>query len=281
MKALLVEDDHFYAERIREFLIDSQIEVSVARTVQDAIKFDFKGFGVILVDIALPNDPSQSGISLEEARGGFLSGVALCRELKKRGNQVPLILLSSDTMGGEAYSWAQQHNIPFVFKEEGPKAIIKGLANCGIHIAKKAPLAFIVHGHDEMCLMELKDYIQNTLKWQEPIILRDQPSIGRTIIEKFEEQAARIDCVFVLLTPDDEGKKFNTNDEKRRARQNVVFELGFFYAQLGRKSGRVLALHKGSLEIPTDIQGVIWIDISNGIKAAGEEIRKEIEAISK
>ena len=54
--------------------------------------------------------------------------------------------------------------------------------------------------------MELKDYLQNTLKWQEPLVLREQPSRGKTIIEKYEEQSARIDCVFVLLTPDDVGK---------------------------------------------------------------------------
>ena len=45
MKALLVEDDYFYAARIREFLADRGIEVSVARTVQDALKTDLKDLG--------------------------------------------------------------------------------------------------------------------------------------------------------------------------------------------------------------------------------------------
>ena len=279
MKALLVEDDYFYAARIREFLADREIEVSVARTVQDALKPDLKDFCVILVDIGLPNDPSESGISLEETRAGFLSGVALCREFRKRGIEVPIILLSSEVVGGEAYDWAKKQNIPFVFKDDGSKAILGALAESGIRVDVKPPLAFIVHGHDEASLMELKDYLQNTLKWQEPLVLRDQPSQGKTIIEKFEEQSTRVDCVFVLLTPDDLGKKFLTNDEKRRARQNVIFELGFFYAQMGRKSGRVIALCKGPLEIPSDLQGVIWVDISKGVKASGENIRKEVAHI--
>jgi len=67
-----------------------------------------------------------------------------------------------------------------------------------------------------------------------------------------------------------------SNNQKRRARQNVIFELGFFYGQLGRHSGRILVLHKGPVEIPTDISGIIWIDISNGIETAGEIIRKEL-----
>ena len=77
----------------------------------------------------------------------------------------------------------------------------------------------------------------------------------------------------MLLTPDDSG----TSEEKKRARQNVIFELGYFYGKLGRKSGRVLLLHKGNLELPNDLSGIVYINIDNGIEAAGEEIRREIK----
>jgi predicted nucleotide-binding protein len=33
------------------------------------------------------------------------------------------------------------------------------------------------------------------------------------------------------------------------------------------------------VELPSDIAGIIWIDISNGIAAAGEEIRKEVALV--
>jgi predicted nucleotide-binding protein len=228
----------------------------------------------------LPNDPAESGISPEAARGGFFSGVALCREVKRRGHKMPIILLSSGLVGGEAKEWASQQRIPFLFKDEGPHSVLRALEKAGVLATVPAPKAFIVHGHDDTAVSELKDYLQNTLEWQEPVVLREQPSRGKTIIEKFEELASRLDCVFVLLTPDDSGINFSTDDDKRRARQNVVFELGFFYAQMGRKSGRVIVLRKGALELPSDIQGIIWIDISKGIKAAGEEIRKETAHIS-
>ena len=67
--------------------------------------------------------------------------------------------------------------------------------------------------------------------------------------------------------------------EKRRARQNVIFELGFFLGKLGRESGKILLLHKGPVEIPSDINGIEYIDISNGIESAGERIRKELRAL--
>ena len=52
---------------------------------------------------------------------------------------------------------------------------------------------FIVHGHNNALLFELKDYLQNTLELPEPIILSQQPSSGRTIIEKFEEVVEKVD----------------------------------------------------------------------------------------
>ena len=56
----------------------------------------------------------------------------------------------------------------------------------------------------------------------------------------------------------------------------MILELGFFLGKLQRQSGKVILLYKGSLDIPSDISGIIYIDISSGINAAGEQIRKEI-----
>jgi predicted nucleotide-binding protein len=117
------------------------------------------------------------------------------------------------------------------------------------------------------------------LKWQEPIVLREQPSGGKTLIEKFESYARKVDCVFVLLTPDDQIVSAEINEQKRRSRQNVIFEAGFFYGTLDRSSGKILLLHKGPVELPSDVSGIVWIDISNGIQAAGEEIRKEVASL--
>jgi predicted nucleotide-binding protein len=140
--------------------------------------------------------------------------------------------------------------------------------------------SFIVHGHDHQSLYELKDYLQNTLKLGEPAILRQMPGLGKTLIEKFESAAEAVELVFVLLTPDDRvASKDDSNSEKRRARQNVILELGFFLGKLGRSSGKVLLLHKGPLEIPSDIIGIEYIDITNGIESAGEKIRKELTAL--
>ncbi len=133
---------------------------------------------------------------------------------------------------------------------------------------------FIVHGHDGNDRYVLKDYLQNTLHYPEPIILSDTAGRGRTIIECFEDETEHVGLVFVLVTPDD-----LVNENSKRARQNVIFELGYFMGKLGRKSGRVIVLRKGDVDIPSDLGGILYISIDNGIAAAGEQIRKAIEAV--
>jgi predicted nucleotide-binding protein len=142
------------------------------------------------------------------------------------------------------------------------------------------PRVFIVHGHNEVTKLALKNYLQNVLKLPEPIILHERPSLGRTIIEKFEDEAAHVDLVMVLLTPEDRGASASDSDElKRRARQNVIFELGYFLGHYGRTSARVILLQEGAIELPSDIAGLVYIDISHGIGAAGESIRREIQRV--
>ena len=147
----------------------------------------------------------------EESRAGFLTGVCVARRLRIRKPGLRIILLSS-AAGGEAEEWAHDNSVIFLRKDEGRNRLLQHLQQIGLSVARKTFRAFIVHGHDEQSLMQLKDYLQNTLQWQEPIILRDHPSAGKTIIEKFEEYASGIDCVFVLLTPDDVAITTGSND---------------------------------------------------------------------
>lgn len=122
---------------------------------------------------------------------------------------------------------------------------------------KQSDRVFVVHGHDEA----IKESVARTISRLklEPIILHEQPNRGRTIIEKFEEEASDIGFAVVLLSPDDEGRRRGDDAWRPRARQNVVLELGFFYGQLGR--GRVFALYRNmeGFELPSDISGVIYV----------------------
>lgn len=136
---------------------------------------------------------------------------------------------------------------------------------------------FIVHGHDEAARETVARYIQSI--GLEPIILHERTNKGRTIITKFREEAADVAFAVVLMTPDDQGAKAGAETNNPRARQNVVFELGFFIGALGPE--KVSALVKGNVEKPSDFEGVVYISMEHGhwkidlakeFKAAGIEI---------
>ena len=118
---------------------------------------------------------------------------------------------------------------------------------------------FIVHGRDEGAKNIVARFLEKLdLK---PVILAEMPAKGRTIIEKFE-QHGQVGYAIILLTPDDAGSlQGDESDPKPRARQNVIFELGFFIGHLGRK--HVCALTKGDVEIPSDYAGIEYIPFND------------------
>jgi predicted nucleotide-binding protein len=94
------------------------------------------------------------------------------------------------------------------------------------------------------------------------VILHDQADQGRTIIEKFEDHAAEAVFAVVVLTRDDIGVLATDDRELQpRARQNVVFELGFFFGALGRN--RVVILFEEGVELPSDLGGLLYIPLDD------------------
>ena len=132
---------------------------------------------------------------------------------------------------------------------------------------------FIVHGHDEAKKWELKNYLREL--GLEPVILHEQDDLGKTIIEKFEHYAAQCSFAFVLFTPDDPIPESDRIERAWRARQNVIMELGWFMARLGRD--RVVILHKGQVEIPSDILGIVYLSFRKDVVEAGEKIRQRLK----
>src|SRR5215831_12330240 len=117
---------------------------------------------------------------------------------------------------------------------------------------------FIVHGHDDPAKTEVAHLIERA--GLNAVILHEKPNAGRTIIEKFEAHGGSSGFAVVLLTPDDVGGP-NRGDLRPRARQNVIGEMFWFAGKLGR--GRICALKKGDLEIPTDFAGIVYTDMDD------------------
>jgi predicted nucleotide-binding protein len=137
---------------------------------------------------------------------------------------------------------------------------------------------FVVHGHDHGTKETVARFLGKLDL--EPIILHEQADRGKTIIDKFETHAADVQCSVVILTADDiASSKADPEQKEVRARQNVIFELGFFVGRLGRH--RTFALVEKGVALPSDIHGVVYIPLDDGewrlrlvkeLKAAGLEV---------
>lgn len=128
---------------------------------------------------------------------------------------------------------------------------------------------FLVHGHDHHVLLEVERVVGKL--GLIPIILRDQPNLGNTLIEKFEKNS-NVGFAIILLTDDDLGRSKNEPELKKRARQNVILELGYFFGKLGR--GRVLSLLADGIESPSDISGIAYTQIDSAGKWKFEIVRE-------
>jgi predicted nucleotide-binding protein len=117
---------------------------------------------------------------------------------------------------------------------------------------------FVVHGRDDLAKNEVARFL-NKIGLDE-IILHERPNKGRHLLTKFQEESEGANFAVVVMTPDDLGGLLG-GDQKGRARQNVIFELGFFVGKLGLS--RVVALVKGDLEVPSDFDGIVYVPLDN------------------
>lgn len=131
---------------------------------------------------------------------------------------------------------------------------------------------FLVHGRDDAARNEVDLFVRDATGLT-PTVLANEASAGLTVIEKFEKHAAEAAYAIVLMTADDAGSLVG-DDAQARARQNVIFELGYFFGKLGR--GRVAVLTVPGVEHPSDTAGLIYIPYGSD-NSWREELRKELK----
>jgi predicted nucleotide-binding protein len=117
---------------------------------------------------------------------------------------------------------------------------------------------FIVHGRDDAMRLAVQGFLHQV--GLDDVVLSEALNHGRTIIEKFDEEARACGYAIVLCSPDDVGGLKAAGKTApplaARARQNVILELGYFVALLNRR--HVFVLMAGSVEMPSDFSGVVY-----------------------
>ena len=156
---------------------------------------------------------------------------------------------------------------------QSPSVVTPGHKKAGGH-----KQIFIVHGHDT----EARDQLELVLRrlGLEPFVLMNTSGSGKTIIEALEGQIGRnftSDFGIVLMTPDDYGyaKEDGETKAEPRARQNVILEAGMLLSSLTRL--RMMIIVKGHLEMPSDLQGVIYIGYNTHVKEIVPKLCQRLE----
>ena len=165
-----------------------------------------------------------------------------------------MVSIVESTLDDVRYFWEDGGEEPSALRHGESPGIDTKSANCKSD--NDGNRVFVIHGHDIGARESVARFLRELAL--QPVILHEQPNKGRTIIEKFEDYAD-VRFAVVLLTPDDVGARSEEPTELgHRARQNVIFELGFFLGKLGRK--RVCALKTRGVETPSDYDGVVYVD---------------------
>lgn len=127
---------------------------------------------------------------------------------------------------------------------------------------------FIVHGYDDAMTHDVA-HVFAVLGFK-PIILRDMPHKGRTVIEELvgADEDSNASFAVILLSPED--MAYQKDDPhprlhaRPRARQNSIFELGYFIGKLGRENVVIIHKKEEDFEMLSDYSGVAYITYDNG-----------------
>lgn len=109
---------------------------------------------------------------------------------------------------------------------------------------------FISHGRSTEW-NKIQNYLEKDLDIP-TLELAQQPNIGRTVLQKLEEESSKCSIAVIVMTGED-----LTDNGETRARENVMHEIGYFQGKYGLQN--VVLLHEQDVNIPSNIQGLVYI----------------------
>ena len=109
---------------------------------------------------------------------------------------------------------------------------------------------FISHGKS-LEWIKVQNYLEKDLSIS-TLELAQQPNLGRTVLQKLDEESMKCSIAVIVMTGDD-----MTDTGEIRARENVMHEIGYFQGKYGLQN--VVLLHEQGVNIPSNIHGLVYI----------------------
>ena len=252
-----------------------------------------RGFGMIVEPLEKRYQEVRTFIIQEcDAVVAIIGGKGTADSVQKAMLSRKPVFPIATTGGAAASEWARLRRMQYCNRMKGdldfladrsltPELIAEMIARqCATlfqpQSTKYSTRIFIVHGHETSLKSEMARFLERLDL--EPVILHEQPDKGATIFAKLQAELADVGYAFILITPDDRGCAANNKKARPRPRQNVVFEHGLLVGALG--PNRVCAIVKDKVELPSDLQGVIYKYIPSGgtVQAIAVELLRELES---
>lgn len=155
----------------------------------------------------------------------------------------------------------ETNDLSYFFSDDDDKLhqrkIQKSIASLARQILDENKKIFVVHGRN-IGMRDKVSALLGKLKLDH-VVLESEHNGGLTVIEKFLRSSQDCRYAVVLFSGDDVGKLNAEHEQLRtRTRQNVVLELGFFLAKVGRKNIAILHETGKELEKPSDFDGIVY-----------------------
>lgn len=128
---------------------------------------------------------------------------------------------------------------------------------------------FISHGRSKEWY-KVQAFIERDIKL-ETLELAQEPILGRTVLQKLNDEAGRCGYAVIVMTGDD------IIGDEVRARENVMHEIGFFQGMYGLQN--VTLLHEEGVNIPSNIHGLVYIPFpKDTVEATFGALMRELKA---
>ena len=250
---LIADNNKNYLDQLGDYLGKAGYFVLKANSIDTAkiVRDENHQLDIAIIDHRLIDDNNEYDDS----------GLLLAKEMADE--KIPTIILSQFQhyrFIRQAHGWFPRgtpEKITFVGKDEKHPTLLNVIQSL-----LKEQKIFIVHGRDTDRRAWVKLFMHEI--GLDPVVLEDQASGGFTIIQQLEAHS-KVDYVIVLMTPDDLGALKSDNMQLRpRARQNVIFELGYFIGKYGLNNVKALVVQdEDDLDTPSDFQGSIYITMDD------------------
>lgn len=158
------------------------------------------------------------------------------------------------------------NNLDFILELQSNSRIGENV----LEVEKKKKI-FISHGRS-VEWYRVQVYIEKDLNIPS-LELAQEPNLGRTVLQKLNEEAEKCSVAVIVMTGDD-----MADEGEIRARENVMHEIGFFQGKYGLRN--VVLLHEAGVNIPSNIDGLVYIGFQKDtIDATFGPLMRELKVI--